>query len=381
MEAASTSLVSREQSSGPMGQTSTITANTVDGLDTTMQMPGCSIHHSVQAVLSEDEIWKVIECGQQQRETETPLVVPQPIQELNERAIETSIVVAQGDSSPLCRPRRKQPNPMRAPPHPDINPQFTASQARSIFIAAVPAWIQAGVYNNAAKPKSKGKPLSDPFIMRLEARKNLLLAASASTSGVASVSAVCVSDTQPLKPVANAQKLTFQGYKRSRRCMDQDKENIAPSNSGHEPCDPAVKRQKSQGSPKSQKQNVKDMVKDMDDEEVLKLVVDRSDYPDFPEGKTLPKISWAGKRLTVDKLPHVEKLGRADRHAASILRIPPKEFLAAKYQLIDFARKAVADGVEITKKLTQGAVGIDGNKTSRLHDYFMKLGWIPNRQD
>jgi hypothetical protein len=120
---------------------------------------------------------------------------------------------------------------------------------------------------------------------------------------------------------------------------------------------------------------VTSLPEDVADQDIIveALLFDRHECP---EPEVIPKVIYPGSNLKMDGQPYADLLGEADKRAASNLRLEPIRYLLVKYQMINASEDAKRLGVKFNKTLAQKAVNIDGNKASKLHDFFVKLKWI-----
>ncbi|CAG8457275.1 24783_t:CDS:10, partial [Cetraspora pellucida] len=105
--------------------------------------------------------------------------------------------------------------------------------------------------------------------------------------------------------------------------------------------------------------------------------------PSSPYGnKTLPAAASPVIRLNVRKQPQaldlndeegVHLLSEAERRLCETLRIFPKSYLVIKETILkEWARS----GGTLRRRQARGLIRIDVNKTARIYDFFIEMGWI-----
>ncbi|CAG8817702.1 13599_t:CDS:10, partial [Gigaspora margarita] len=98
--------------------------------------------------------------------------------------------------------------------------------------------------------------------------------------------------------------------------------------------------------------------------------------------KTLPAVASPVIRLNVRKQPQaldlndeegVHLLSEAERRLCETLRIFPKSYLVIKETILkEWARS----GGTLRRRQARGLIRIDVNKTARIYDFFIEMGWI-----
>ncbi|KAF9916742.1 hypothetical protein BX616_002956 [Lobosporangium transversale] len=94
--------------------------------------------------------------------------------------------------------------------------------------------------------------------------------------------------------------------------------------------------------------------------------------------KTPPAVHWKGQPLSITDKPGIEYLHPHEAKIASILRLSPAQYLNCKQTIILASRDyfAVPNGKPFRKSDAQKMCRIDVNKTSRLWEFFAKVGWL-----
>ncbi|KAI1311560.1 hypothetical protein EDD11_003442 [Mortierella claussenii] len=94
--------------------------------------------------------------------------------------------------------------------------------------------------------------------------------------------------------------------------------------------------------------------------------------------KPPPVIHWKGQPLPITDQPGVEYLHPHEIRLASTLRLSPAQYLSCKKTIIMASREfyAVPNGKQFRKSDAQKICRIDVNKTSRLWEFFAKIGWL-----
>ncbi|KAJ1931443.1 hypothetical protein FBU59_006707 [Linderina macrospora] len=79
--------------------------------------------------------------------------------------------------------------------------------------------------------------------------------------------------------------------------------------------------------------------------------------------------------MDVSGYPMAEVLAPAERDCCSILRLLPEQYLTIKQSLVRAGRTLPAGTFK--KRDAQKLCRVDVNKTSKVFEWFVKLGWIP----
>ncbi|KAI9478983.1 hypothetical protein LPJ78_003272 [Coemansia sp. RSA 989] len=91
---------------------------------------------------------------------------------------------------------------------------------------------------------------------------------------------------------------------------------------------------------------------------------------------TTCSVKWAkAAPMDVTEYAMAEHLAPAERECCSILRLYPEQYLAIKQALVR-AGRTMAPGT-FKKRDAQKLCRVDVNKTSKVFEWFCKLGWIP----
>ena len=88
---------------------------------------------------------------------------------------------------------------------------------------------------------------------------------------------------------------------------------------------------------------------------------------------TIRIVRKAAGPITLDDEEGVELLLPAERRLCEHLRIPPHPYMAIKATILkEYAR---LDG-HMRRRQARELIKIDVNKTSRIYDFFVEMGWI-----
>ncbi|KAJ2503531.1 hypothetical protein IWW47_002876 [Coemansia sp. RSA 2052] len=79
--------------------------------------------------------------------------------------------------------------------------------------------------------------------------------------------------------------------------------------------------------------------------------------------------------INVSDKPMADKLAPAESHCCSVLRILPEQYLAIKLTLLKEGRTRLPGSFK--KRDAQRLCRIDVNKTSKIYEWFVTLGWLP----
>ncbi|KAJ2785205.1 hypothetical protein H4R18_000656 [Coemansia javaensis] len=87
-------------------------------------------------------------------------------------------------------------------------------------------------------------------------------------------------------------------------------------------------------------------------------------------------VKWTkAAPIDISEYPMAEHLAQAERECCSILRLLPTQYLDIKQALVRAGRTRPAGTFK--KRDAQKLCRVDVNKTSRVFEWFSKLGWIP----
>lgn len=79
--------------------------------------------------------------------------------------------------------------------------------------------------------------------------------------------------------------------------------------------------------------------------------------------------------LDISKAEGVELLSESEKVLCSTLRIYPRAYISIKDTVLkEYASKGV-----MRKRNLRALVKIDGNKSSRIYDFFVEMGWLINK--
>ncbi|KAJ2121174.1 hypothetical protein IW147_004476 [Coemansia sp. RSA 720] len=79
--------------------------------------------------------------------------------------------------------------------------------------------------------------------------------------------------------------------------------------------------------------------------------------------------------IDISNAPMHERLARAERHCCSVLRLMPEQFLSIKLLLL---KEGLSRSPGTFKKRdAQRLCRIDVNKTSKIYEWFVSMGWLP----
>ncbi|KAJ1791308.1 hypothetical protein LPJ62_001466 [Coemansia sp. RSA 2167] len=79
--------------------------------------------------------------------------------------------------------------------------------------------------------------------------------------------------------------------------------------------------------------------------------------------------------IDISNAPMQERLARAERHCCSVLRLLPEQFLSIKLMLL---KEGLSRSPGTFKKRdAQRLCRIDVNKTSKIYEWFVSMGWLP----
>ncbi|KAJ2608493.1 hypothetical protein H4S08_004432 [Coemansia sp. RSA 1365] len=87
-------------------------------------------------------------------------------------------------------------------------------------------------------------------------------------------------------------------------------------------------------------------------------------------------VKWTkAAPMDVSEYPMAEHLSSAERECCSILRLLPEQYLSIKQSLVRAGRTMPPGSFK--KRDAQKLCRVDVNKTSKVFEWFCKLGWIP----
>ncbi|KAJ2538905.1 hypothetical protein EV175_006405 [Coemansia sp. RSA 1933] len=86
-------------------------------------------------------------------------------------------------------------------------------------------------------------------------------------------------------------------------------------------------------------------------------------------------VKWTkADPINVKEKPMADKLASAEQHCCSVLRILPEQYLAIKHTLLKESRSH-EPGL-FKKRDAQRLCRIDVNKTSKIYEWYVSLGWL-----
>eukprot|EP01136_Pigoraptor_vietnamica_P023213 Opistho-1_new@75101 len=108
----------------------------------------------------------------------------------------------------------------------------------------------------------------------------------------------------------------------------------------------------------------------------LKLAQDGGDSSDkqSAENGKGKRARRGGQPLDISGMPMLERLSAEEQELASTVRVTPEQYLKIKDTIISEAKKVFL----LKKSHATRLFRIDSNKTARLYEYFVKMGWIKN---
>ncbi|KAJ2805257.1 hypothetical protein H4R21_001328 [Coemansia helicoidea] len=88
-------------------------------------------------------------------------------------------------------------------------------------------------------------------------------------------------------------------------------------------------------------------------------------------------VKWTkAAPMDIAGFPGADDLAPAERECCSILRLYPEQYLTIKHALVRASRTMPANTFK--KRDAQRLCRVDVNKTSKVYEWFCKLGWIPH---
>ncbi|KAJ1897782.1 hypothetical protein LPJ81_004463 [Coemansia sp. IMI 209127] len=86
-------------------------------------------------------------------------------------------------------------------------------------------------------------------------------------------------------------------------------------------------------------------------------------------------VKWTkADPINVKEKPMADKLASAEQHCCSVLRILPEQYLAIKHTLLKESRSHSPGSFK--KRDAQRLCRIDVNKTSKIYEWYVSLGWL-----
>ncbi|KAJ1647621.1 hypothetical protein LPJ64_001000 [Coemansia asiatica] len=87
-------------------------------------------------------------------------------------------------------------------------------------------------------------------------------------------------------------------------------------------------------------------------------------------------VKWTkAEPIDINDRPLADKLAAAERHCCSVLRILPEQYIAIKQTLLREGRSRQPGTFK--KRDAQRLCRIDVNKTSKIYEWFVNIGWLP----
>ncbi|KAJ2710537.1 hypothetical protein H4R19_003698 [Coemansia spiralis] len=80
--------------------------------------------------------------------------------------------------------------------------------------------------------------------------------------------------------------------------------------------------------------------------------------------------------MDIAGFPMADDLAPAERECCCTLRLQPEQYLTIKHSLVRASRTMPAGTFK--KRDAQRLCRVDVNKTSKVYEWFCKLGWIPH---
>jgi transcriptional adapter 2-alpha len=79
--------------------------------------------------------------------------------------------------------------------------------------------------------------------------------------------------------------------------------------------------------------------------------------------------------LDISETDGADLLSESEKHLCSNLRLFPRAYLSIKDTILkEYAAKGV-----LKRRAVRSLIKIDVNKTSRIFDFFLEMGWIANK--
>ncbi|KAJ1921393.1 hypothetical protein H4219_000710 [Mycoemilia scoparia] len=114
-----------------------------------------------------------------------------------------------------------------------------------------------------------------------------------------------------------------------------------------------------------------------DDLSAMDLDSDDSEYMSLVPPNNRSSVKWTkAEPINISNKPYFSKLAPAEQHCCSVLRIAPEQYLTIKRTLIREGRTRQAGTFK--KRDAQRLCRIDVNKTSKIYEWYVKIGWLPD---
>ncbi|KAJ2607349.1 hypothetical protein H4S08_004859, partial [Coemansia sp. RSA 1365] len=95
-----------------------------------------------------------------------------------------------------------------------------------------------------------------------------------------------------------------------------------------------------------------------------------------PQGQR-STVKWnKADPIDISEKPMADKLAAAERHCCSVLRILPEQYLTIKQTLLKESQNRLPLGT-FKKRDAQRLCRIDVNKTSKIYEWYVSMGWLP----
>ncbi|KAJ2080107.1 hypothetical protein H4R24_003312 [Coemansia sp. RSA 988] len=95
-----------------------------------------------------------------------------------------------------------------------------------------------------------------------------------------------------------------------------------------------------------------------------------------PQGQR-STVKWnKADPIDINGKPMADKLAAAERHCCSVLRILPEQYLTIKQTLLKEGQSRLPPG-SFKKRDAQRLCRIDVNKTSKIYEWYVFMGWLP----
>ncbi|PIA17835.1 hypothetical protein COEREDRAFT_7030 [Coemansia reversa NRRL 1564] len=95
-----------------------------------------------------------------------------------------------------------------------------------------------------------------------------------------------------------------------------------------------------------------------------------------PQGQR-STVKWnKADPIDISEKPMADKLAAAERHCCSVLRILPEQYLTIKHTLLKESQSRLPLGT-FKKRDAQRLCRIDVNKTSKIYEWYVSMGWLP----
>ncbi|KAJ2783001.1 hypothetical protein GGI15_002731 [Coemansia interrupta] len=88
-------------------------------------------------------------------------------------------------------------------------------------------------------------------------------------------------------------------------------------------------------------------------------------------------VKWTkAEPIDISDRPLADKLAAAERHCCSVLRILPEQYIAIKQTLLREGKARIPGTFK--KRDAQRLCRIDVNKTSKIYEWYVTIGWLPS---